>query len=483
MAEYGGDILGEIAGEASFRQITCDSRKINAGDIFFAIPGKTRRGCFFTREALERGCWGIVEQADEAEEFRHKFGENGQNFRLWVVDNVRQQFVLALKKSLNISKNPIFAVTGTNGKTTITHLLRHLMDIPTAVMGTIGYDLIGKTFPAPQTTPNLEELYRMIAALPRHAALAMELSSHALDQGRAYGLALEAAIFSNLAGDHLDYHGSQKCYFLAKRKLFSGENGEKSVRNILNLNDAHGRRLHREFGGVTYGVNCKKADYNADNLQIFETKTTFQLHHRGEQYFCEVPLLGIFNVENVLAATAAIHESRGIPLGDLVKKLKYFPGVSGRLQRVPNGRGLTILIDYAHTEDGLGKVLETLEGIKRRKIITVFGCGGDRDRTKRPKMMAAACRFSDLIIATSDNPRHEAVEAIFGDMRPGIMSGRRALFEPDRKKAMELALSEAQRGDIILLAGKGHETYQQIGDDKIPFDERETVEAILAHLK
>ncbi|MDR1303441.1 MAG: UDP-N-acetylmuramoyl-L-alanyl-D-glutamate--2,6-diaminopimelate ligase [Puniceicoccales bacterium] len=478
-----GDILDEIAGEASFRGVTCDSRKVEVGDIFFAIPGKTHRGYFFSREALERGCLGIVIQADEVEEFRHAFGENGQKFRLWVVDNVRRQFVLALKKSLNIGKNPIFAVTGTNGKTTITHLLRHLMDIPTAVMGTIGYDLIGKTFPVPQATPNLEELYRMIATLPRDAALAIELSSHALDQGRAYGLELEAAIFSNLASDHLDYHGDRECYFLAKRKLFSGENGGKSNRNISNLNDAYGQRLHREFGGVTYGVSHKEADYSAENLQIFETKTTFQLHHGGGRYFCEMPLIGVFNMENALAALAAVHESRGIPLGDLAEKLRYFPGVPGRLQRVPNSRGLTILIDYAHTEDGLGKVLATLEGIKRRKMITVFGCGGDRDRTKRPKMMAAACRFSDLVIATSDNPRHEAVEAIFGDMEPGLMSGRRAVFEPDRKKAMKLALLEAQRGDIILVAGKGHEAYQQIGDDKIPFGERETIEAILAHLK
>ncbi|MDR0417866.1 MAG: UDP-N-acetylmuramoyl-L-alanyl-D-glutamate--2,6-diaminopimelate ligase [Puniceicoccales bacterium] len=474
-------LLDEILERAHTENMTCDSRKVKPGDIFFALPGQSHRESIYCQEALERGCNGIVIEKSAMENFSEILINSAQDIHVWTTENVRQTFVFILKKSLNLLDNvhPTFAVTGTDGKTTITYLLHHLLDIPTAVIGTIHYDLIEKIIPSEQTTPDLENLYHMIATLPKDAALAIELSSHGLDQGRAYALDIDVAIFSNLTGDHLDYHGDHEHYFLAKRKLFSGENGNVPKHNILNLNNTYGQRLNHEFGGITYGIENINADYNAVDLQFFANKTTFTLKHRGQKYFYEIPLVGMFNVENTLAALAAIHENRNIELEDLIEKIKTFSGVPGRLQSVENDQGIRILVDLAHTEGGLRKVLESLQEIKKKKILTVFGCGGNRDRTKRPGMMNIACQFSDLIFATSDNPRHESIETIFEDMKPGIIAGSRVTFEPDRRKAITLALKEAQRDDIILIAGKGHQTYQQIGDEKIPFNDADVVKKCL----
>ncbi|MDR1590440.1 MAG: UDP-N-acetylmuramoyl-L-alanyl-D-glutamate--2,6-diaminopimelate ligase [Puniceicoccales bacterium] len=478
IANYPLDKILEWTGSGN---VTCDSRKIKAGDIFFLLPGRSHREHIYCQEALNRGCSGIVIEENEIENFHEIFACQATNIPLLTTENIYQKFVCTLKKSLNLLENshPTFAVTGTNGKTTITYLLRHLLDIPTAVMGTIQYDLLEKVIPSTQTTPNLEDLYRMIAILPKSAALAIELSSHALDQRRVYGLDIDGAIFSNLTGDHLDYHGDTEHYFLAKRKLFSGENGNMPRHSIINLNDAYGQRLYRELGGVTYGIENTSAHYNAVDLRFFPDKIIFTLVHGEEKYFCEIPLIGAFNVENGLAALAAIHESRSIELEHLIEKIKTFPGVPGRLQHVENDQEITILVDYAHTEDGLRKVLESLQMMKRRQMLTVFGCGGDRDRTKRPKMMNVACQFSDLVFVTSDNPRHESMKAIFEDMKPGILYKSCVMFEPDRRKAIALALKKAQKGDIVLVAGKGHETYQQIGDEKLPFSDIDTVKALL----
>ncbi|MDR2371642.1 MAG: UDP-N-acetylmuramoyl-L-alanyl-D-glutamate--2,6-diaminopimelate ligase [Puniceicoccales bacterium] len=473
--------LGEILKQMGAENITGDSREVKAGDIFFVLPGKSHRENIYCREALARGCSMIVIEKNAIDGFCGIFTNNARNVHVWEVENIHREFALALKQSLGLLENfhPTFAVTGTNGKTTITYLLRHLLDISAAVVGTIQYDLIGKVIPATQTTPNLEDLYRMIATLPEHAALAIELSSHALDQGRAYALNIDTAIFSNLTGDHLDYHEDLEHYFLAKRKLFSGENGNKPKHNVFNLNDIYGQRLYCEFDGVTYGIENFAADYNAYNLQFFADKTTFTLAYQRKEYHCEVPLIGTFNIENGLAALAAVRESRGIAVEHLIEKIKNFPGVPGRLQCVKNDHEITIFIDYAHTEDGLRKVLESLQKIKRRRIFTVFGCGGDRDRTKRPKMMNVACQFSDFVLATADNPRHEAMESIFADMKPGVIANNCVVFEPNRAKAIALALEEAQKDDILLIAGKGHEIYQQIGDEKFPFSDADVVRKYL----
>lgn len=456
-------------------QITSDSRKVKPGDLFFALPGILRSGCDFINDAVKRGAKSVICSKEDENKACSNLENLDEKFSFLAVENIHAVFVEALKRTLAIKCHPTFAVTGTNGKTTITYLIKHLMDLPTAVIGTLQYDLIDKKIPSRQTTPDTEMLYRMIARLPTDAALAIELSSHALDQRRAYGLAIDAAIFSNLTSDHLDYHKTQEAYFLAKRRLFLGDNGYVPKKNIIRKNDPFGERLLQEFCGVSYGVCCPGADYNAHKVQFSLQGTHFQFEHEGEFFDIKMPLIGIFNVENVLAALAAVHEVRKIPLEILCEKIARFQGVPGRLERIPNNRGLTIIIDFAHTEDGLRVVLSSLRQIAKGRILTVFGCGGDRDRTKRPKMMAVACEFSDHVFATSDNSRHESIEVIFHDMDVGRPEHYPVIYEPDRAAAIAQALEQAQPGDTVLIAGKGHEQYQQIGDEKLPFSDKACV--------
>jgi UDP-N-acetylmuramoyl-L-alanyl-D-glutamate--2,6-diaminopimelate ligase len=243
----------------------------------------------------------------------------------------------------------------------------------------------------------------------------------------------------------------------------------------LNGDDPFGRRLCEEFGGITYGIENRKSDYWAHDLQFFENETKFSLEHGGGEYNCRLPMVGQHNVENALAAIGSVHGEGRQSLEEIIGKLATFSGVPGRLERIANDRGAMVFVDYAHTEDGLGRVLENLQKIEHNRLLTLFGCGGDRDRSKRPKMMAVACHFSDLVIATSDNSRHEKTEAIFEDMKPGMHPKSHVIFESNRAQAIQLALGEARKGDIVLVAGKGHETYQQIGDEKIPFSDVDLV--------
>jgi UDP-N-acetylmuramoyl-L-alanyl-D-glutamate--2,6-diaminopimelate ligase len=314
----------------------------------------------------------------------------------------------------------------------------------------------------------------MLADLPERAALALEISSHALAQGRIYGLEVDVAIFSNLTGDHLDFHGNRERYFLAKRRLFSGENGPKPGLNLFNDGDPLGRQLRREWGGMGYGIG-RGSDYRGSAMVTGANGVRFLLHHGGKQYGCRLGMIGKHNVENALAAIGAVHQSSGQSLDEIVEKLATFPGVPGRLERIVNAGGPDIFIDFAHTEDGLARALESLRQIKRHHLIVVFGCGGNRDRTKRAPMMRVVCRLADRVIATADNPRHEKITDIFQDMELGIPSGRSVIFEADRRKAIGKALGWAEADDTILIAGKGHEAFQYIGDEKIPFSDQEVV--------
>ncbi|MDR2807134.1 MAG: UDP-N-acetylmuramoyl-L-alanyl-D-glutamate--2,6-diaminopimelate ligase [Puniceicoccales bacterium] len=480
------EFLEAITSNDAISGIADDSRKVEMGHLFFALFGNRHRGVNFISEAIKKGAKGIVVQREEVEEAENQLAELGINIAIYVVDDVRQALGLAARQFFQSeSKRPfLFAVTGTNGKTTITYLLRHLLDRPTAVIGTIAYDLIDNVLPSSQTTPNGIALYTMLANLPQNAAVALEMSSHALAQKRVYGLKVDVGIFSNLTADHLDYHGHQEAYFLAKRKLFSGENGTKPKLNLLNGNDNYGQRLYTEFGGITYAFENPKNDYYATDLRCTTMGSTFCLHHGDESYDCHLGIIGVHNVENALAAVAAVHTMGNLTLKEIAAKLATFPGVPGRLQKIATAHGVQVFVDYAHTEDGLFRVLESLRRIKILKskerssrLITVFGCGGDRDRTKRAPMMSVACQFSDAVIATSDNPRHEKMEDIFHDMRAGMKEkiSIPVIFETDRQQAIHQALTQAQENDIVLIAGKGHETYQQIGDEKIPFNDVDVV--------
>ncbi|MDE6576424.1 MAG: UDP-N-acetylmuramoyl-L-alanyl-D-glutamate--2,6-diaminopimelate ligase [Opitutales bacterium] len=444
-------------------QVTSDSRKAGPEKVFFAFPSWAHDVKDFVDDAIQHGCREVVLSPQDVVDSR--------DVKFHVTTDVVGVFAQVLHRLLPVNNHSLWGVTGTNGKTTVTYLIRHLLGRPTALIGSIVDDLLVESHEAAQTTPSLESLYRMIAAIPKNTPVAIELSSHGLDQRRHCGLQFDAAIFTNLTSDHLDYHGDSMAYFTAKRKLFT--DAPKPRCNVFNIGDPYGERLWRELWGVTYGVNVP-ADYQAQNIQLRPEGTFFNLKHYGKCYPCRSPLLGDFNVENALAAIAAIHEVEGIELEKLCQRLATFPGVPGRLERIIQINGVTIFVDFAHTEDGLRRVLQTLQKLKPKKIITVFGCGGDRDRTKRPKMMQVACERSSLVIATADNPRHEAIEDIFHDMRLGVQH-RNVLFEPDRRQAIEMALQRAQPGDIVLIAGKGHERYQVVGDQKIPFSDQDCV--------
>jgi UDP-N-acetylmuramoyl-L-alanyl-D-glutamate--2,6-diaminopimelate ligase len=306
----------------------------------------------------------------------------------------------------------------------------------------------------------------------------MEVSSHALHQKRTHGLSVDVAIFSNLAEDHLEYHGGIDNYFRAKEMLFLGGNGPRPAVAVLNGDDSYGQVLAKNlknFAGckvISYGMDSL-ADFQATDISWDLRSTSFVLNALGRVYHCKVPLLGKYNLMNVLAAIAAASLSCNIER--LVEKIGTFRGVLGRLQPIVNDIGASIFIDYAHTEDALINVLSTLKPLTKNRLIVVFGCGGDRDRAKRPGMARVALRFGDMVIATSDNPRNEAIGNIFSDMRAGVHDGDRMIFIEAREEAIHRAISVAAEGDTVLIAGKGHEKFQQFSDKKVYFDDLEVV--------
>ncbi|MDR0728190.1 MAG: UDP-N-acetylmuramoyl-L-alanyl-D-glutamate--2,6-diaminopimelate ligase [Puniceicoccales bacterium] len=466
----------------SITGLSGDSRTILPGELFFAIPGTKRNGEAFIPEALARDCAGIVAEKP--------CPAVPKNIPQWLVPDVRQALAEAARAFYGFPDEElkIYAVTGTNGKTTTAHLLQHLLsdERRAAYIGTLFYDTGQRKFPAPTTTPDairLQQLLRESADGGGQAA-ALELSSHALDQKRAYGLAVAAAIFTNLAEDHLEYHGDREAYFEAKSRLFDGRNGRIPPKIILNGDDPYGRRLRTAVSGLgaevyTYGLG-EASDVRAENLVLRETRAHFELSFRGEKWPVESPLPGPYNVLNVLAALTALlatdRFSEKTP-----KRLRNFGGVPGRTQLLSRRGGISVLVDYAHTADALAQVLGMLKPLCRRKLLLVFGCGGDRDRAKRPPMMGIAQDWADEIWVTSDNPRTEPQEQIFSDMRRGLHgSPEKIHWLADRRLAIARAVEAARSGDTLLVAGKGHENYQEIGRERLPFDDAEVLKAFLA---
>ncbi|MDR3143533.1 MAG: UDP-N-acetylmuramoyl-L-alanyl-D-glutamate--2,6-diaminopimelate ligase [Puniceicoccales bacterium] len=462
--------------------LSCDSRTIRTDELFFAIPGKTQDGEAFIPEAVARGCAGIVAE--------RKNPKVPQNVPQWVVPDVRQALAEAARAFYGFpdEKLKIYAVTGTNGKTTTAHLLQYLLsgEKRAAYFGTLFYDTGQRKFPAPTTTPDairLQQLLRETVDWGGRAA-ALELSSHALDQKRAYGLAVEAAIFTNLTEDHLEYHGSREAYFDAKSRLFDGRNGYIPQKLILNGDDPHGQCLRETVSGLrveaySYGLG-KNSDVRAENLVLRETKASFELSFHGKKWPVESPLPGHYNVLNVLAALTALLATDQFS-EKILDRLRIFGGVPGRTQLLSQRGGISALVDYAHTADALAQVLAMLKPLCRRKLLLVFGCGGDRDRSKRPPMMRIAQEWADEIWVTSDNPRTEPQEQIFDDMRRGLCgSPGKVHWLADRRLAIAWAVEAAQAGDTLLVAGKGHENYQEIGRKRLPFDDAEVLKTFLS---
>ncbi|HEV2045837.1 MAG TPA: UDP-N-acetylmuramoyl-L-alanyl-D-glutamate--2,6-diaminopimelate ligase [Chthoniobacterales bacterium] len=464
----------EIIGpsDRAVESIAYDSRRVQRNGLFVAMRGEKSDGHDFIGQAIEKGASVIVAEREE----KHP------RATCVVVENTRPALAdLAAKfYGFPAQKLKLAAVTGTNGKTTTTFLTKHICEkagLRCGLLGTVRYEIGERVLPAARTTPeslDLQELLAQIANAGCRAA-AMEASSHALAQERTRGIEWDVAVFTNLTQDHLDFHGTMENYFAAKARLFEQlsqqEKKQKPVA-IVNIDDRYGeqllRKIDKNISVVTFGMGAR-ADFRASNYRMEFGGTSYQLDARGKSYLVRVPLIGRFNVANSMAALAAAN-ALGIGLREAVLSLAKSPQVPGRLEMVPAKRQFQVFVDYAHTPDALLNVLKTLRELQPRRLIVVFGCGGDRDKQKRPLMGEVVDRNADHAIITSDNPRKENPDAIIAEVEKGFRSNH---FEKivDRAQAIARAIELAQPRDIVLIAGKGHENYQEFADHTVPFED------------
>lgn len=446
--------------------ITENSKVVAPGNLFIVINGSDEKSLDHIREAVNSGAIAILTDIPDP------FLEIVQVIH----PNPRSISGLVAEAYYDHPSEELFVVgvTGTNGKTTTSYLVKHLLDsqnIKCGLIGTIEY-LIGQTrYQATHTTPDAITNQKLMREMIKHdcQAAVMEVSSHGLDQGRVSQIDFDVAIFTNLTQDHLDYHGNMEQYGQVKALLFEGLAKNKTA--IVNADSPwHDRMLEKCAAKViTYAID-NQADIKASSIQLGPNGTTFEVSYEDQLVLFSWALIGRFNVYNCLAALGACL-SRDISLEDLSRYMANFRPASGRLERVRNLKGLNIFVDYAHTDDALENVLKCLQEINTGRIITVFGCGGNRDRGKRPKMAAISERFSDVTIVTSDNPRNEDPEFICQEILKGF-SKSNYIVDLDRRSAIERAIKLASRNDLILIAGKGHETYQIFSHKTIEFDDR-----------
>jgi len=468
------------AGHPDICGLAYDSRQVRPGFLFVALKGRRDDGARHVEDAIRRGAVAVI--SESAEWTRRDVTH------IRVEDARRAMAEIACAFYGHPSANlEVFGVTGTNGKTTTTFMIRDILRAagrPCGLIGTVQYEIGARCIPANRTTPESPDLQAMLAQM-LHAgcrAVAMEVSSHALDQKRVWGVDFDVGVFTNLTPDHLDYHRTMERYFAAKALLFQSLGQmEKRAVAVVNLDDPWGERL-ANIGGqwsrlVTYGTH-PGAHVRAENVEVGPKGSSFDLWTPWGHARVNLPLLGRFNVANALAALAAT-AAREVPLPTAVDVLAGFPSAPGRLERIPNDRGLDVYVDYAHTEDALANVLGTLRELVRRRLIVVFGCGGDRDREKRPRMGRVAGRMADVTILTNDNPRSEDPLAILRDIAAGLPEGARHEIIPDREAAIGRAIEIARPGDVVLIAGKGHENYQEFARTVVPFDDREVARRLL----
>ena len=479
-----------ISGDAEIRGIAYDSRKVGPGWLFMAMRGESSDGNRYIDTAVRAGASAIVSDSASI----------GQPANVAFARVAHGRCALA-GISANFYGRPaerlkLTGVTGTNGKTTTTFLIEHILRSAgrsVAMIGTIEYHVAGRVLPAPHTTPESLELNATFAEAANAGATeaVMEVSSHALEQGRVYGLHYDVAVFTNLTRDHLDYHRSMEAYFASKQKLFQPNGAAAPGVAVINEDDSYGPALHATATAnnaevLTYGLH-RGREITARNIVYLSTGTRFSLTLQGQQIDCESRLIGEINVYNVLAASAAAY-SRGCSLDQIREAIPTFFSVPGRFELVDCGQPFIVVVDYAHTDDALRNLTRIARQLlsqqrSKGKIITLFGCGGDRDRTKRPLMGRAAGEGSDFVVLTSDNPRSEDPQQIISDALPGLLQTKsRHLVEIDRRKAIAAAISEARPGDIVLLAGKGHEKYQITRAGTFPFDDVQVAKEALANI-
>ena len=467
-ATVSGNLDQEVSG------ITSDSREVVQGSIFIAIQGSDADGQKFVPQALEKGACAIVSEVAPAADQKV----------CWAHVPDARAAVAALACEWNAQPSEgmkVVGITGTNGKTTtafITHAVMKSVWTRAGLLGTVQVDDGEQVSPSTHTTPGAVELQKIMRNMADNdcRGVAMEISSHALEQKRADGLLLDVAVFSNLSQDHLDYHGNMDDYFAAKRRLFElleTQDGNKKPTAVINLDDAYGQRLVEEFKErlyiLTYGRGVH-ADMRIGRGVQTVRGTEFDIKFKDREYRVLTPYIGKFNIDNCTAALAACCAA-GIKLRDAVRALTDAPQVPGRMESVGTRDGATLFVDYAHTPDALEKACAAILELRPKRLITVFGCGGDRDRTKRPQMGKAAAAVSDFCIVTSDNPRTENPEQIIADIEKGMV-GKRYHSISDRMEAIQTAVNLSEEGDVILVAGKGHETYQEISGNRIDFDDR-----------
>jgi UDP-N-acetylmuramoyl-L-alanyl-D-glutamate--2,6-diaminopimelate ligase len=463
-------VIGKL--DRPVESIAYDSRRVQKNGLFVAMRGENRDGHEFIGQAIEKGASVLVAEREE----KHS------RATCLVVENTRNALadLSATFYGQPAQRLKLAAVTGTNGKTTITFLIKHICEkagLRCGLIGTVRYEIGERVLPASRTTPQSLDLQELLAQMVNAGcrAAAMEVSSHALAQDRTRGLEWNVAIFTNLTQDHLDFHGTMESYFESKSKLFSQLGQQQKKRKpvaVVNIDDRYGEQLLQRIGKkvavITYGMGAR-ADFRASNYRVEFGGTSYQLDARSKSYLVRLPLIGRFNVLNSVAALAAAN-ALGVDLREAVLSLGKSSQVPGRLELVPAKRQFQVFVDYAHTPDALRNVLKTLRELGPNRLIVVFGCGGDRDRQKRPLMGEIADRHADYAILTSDNPRKEDPNAIITEIEKGFRSTHYEKLV-DRAEAIGRAIALVQPRDIILIAGKGHENYQEFADHTVPFDD------------
>lgn len=457
----------------AIKGITCDSRKIKKGDVFVCVKGENDSGYRYIKEAEQRGAAAIVADSPVY-----------SNIPVILYCNPRRKMAELAKRIYGMPdcKMTLVGVTGTNGKTTVTHLIRDILlsaDKKTALIGTNGcfYNryLTNESF-STSTTPESADFWKILKDMRELGSeyAVCEVSSHALALDRVYGADFDLGVFTNLTPEHLDFHKNMESYFNAKKKLF-----EMCDCCVINTDDEYGKRLYESFGGKSISIGMNNADITAENVTKTANGSSFVINSNGARLKAYIPIPGEFSVYNALCAYAA-GVSMGISEGVILKGLSETSGVKGRCERIETNTDFSVIIDYAHTPDGLEKIIKTLKSVAGGRVITLFGCGGDRDKTKRSVMGKISGENSDFTIITSDNSRTENPIAIIRDIEKGICDVTdEYIVIPDRYNAIEYALANARENDIVLLAGKGHEDYIIKGTKKIHFDEREAVNEIL----
>ncbi len=476
--------ITSVTQDCDIQGLTQDSREVEKGFVFVVRSGQTTHGSEYISQAIKKGANVVLHEKQQPVEW------NSESVITLGVENLEQRLG---EIAANFYGNPsadmtVIGITGTNGKTSCSHFIAQALDSlgkVCGVIGTLGYGLFGDLTPGLHTTPEPINIQKWLAKLKSQGAkyVAMEASSHGLEQGRANGIEFDIAVFTNLTRDHLDYHGNMQQYGRAKRRLFEFPYLKKAV---INLDDEFGRQLAQEFKQkypiMTFGLDKPAIEgsshVTAKDMQLTTQGIKAQITCEGEQASLTSPLLGRINMSNLLTATTVLM-ALDIPLPQVVDSLSHATTVSGRMQPFRQITGPLVVIDYAHTPDALEKALSTLRECCDGLLWCVFGCGGGRDTGKRRAMAEAVETYADQIVVTDDNPREEDPENITDEILQGIMNVSAVIVEHDRAQAIKFAMDQAGESDIVLVAGKGHEAFQVIGEERRPFSDIKVVEALL----